>query len=915
MIDRYKNVSVWYVSFWFLSILPWIFVGTAKAADHEFCEIPKQESLDSLRCGLRHDQRVAELTRHLQDHQVVDGFANKLRGQFAAQIAMQLEENVVAARAFGATSSEVSALLSKASGSCKSHPEIQTWLDPKAKNIQKQLSAGIDYGARKKAFLTKSKVALLESARLSMHRNWLASNNKDHKFDQAIFDINRALSFIEIKYPILRYLDKGGMKTKDLAPFVSSRAGVDAADFYGKTNQSHPQIVEMLDLQEFYPDAKSYPVTLPKPVSTGREEGVAAYQKIFDRVWRSSQTDSWIDGKIATAQVQFAKDKLTELANNCSRNSCETLGILLPLTQEQVQLIADPALQSVTEKATCNCPQVQKALDVQKNASTALDYASSGLSIAGLAALGASVVVPPAAIGGALLLGADALITAAASGVTYLQRRQDSADQAHEFELVKSQAAGLSPVDEALENYQSRQGARDFRTFDLAATAVGAGPMLKSTRAGGKALAYVGKYGRAAMGDRIGALTGHFGQIFSTVNPATKAKIENILKVRIPLERQIKILQTADRGAARALLEANKKILSPAEYADLEKMILDPKYDELRAAALLTLGQKVERIDAVLKPLQAEAGTSAIYSATVKTADEHETVIVIKNVDPKAAGELTYSAEGKGLFDANSFEGGTALPGVIPIDQGLSKNADAVRAARDRVQSLERAQGKPLSGPDHARLALELDNERSKLRDLEALIPKKNQKIEELLKNPDFTSGPRHRGTQTLALWEGKYQFVENSLIEAQKKLGKPLDVPEILLFRSRPVTSDVDIQAIAPLRGRGPRMPKADPVYGDIAMNDPAIVESMNKHFNQARPRRPFKEIEIRIVQHGSEDLYTKSGGVRGYPLTAAFPGGRLDVIPEGPPGDPERYFRIWAERLKRETEYDFKPNPLWGW
>jgi len=255
------------------------------------------------------------------------------------------------------------------------------------------------------------------------------------------------------------------------------------------------------------------------------------------------------------------------------------------------------------------------------------------------------------------------------------------------------------------------------------------------------------------------------------------------------------------------------------------------------------------------------------------------------------------------------------LGAAIPINPALSKYEKALREAR-ALKDMEKV----------AEIQRDIKKMKKEVNSLFAKTDHKGNKLVDKMA-ATFNDG----GVQKKVLWapdaEGN---VVMGVRNADGKLFDPITnkvfdidadtAKEVLIFtdpKGGKILPDYDMFAVGS---------KARPNDRVIAPNGAILDEvSVNagkqgglSQLNQQTISDINSTVKVKtgvggeVVHHGPANFWKDKPD---YPITVFMPNSTVKSIPQGPPGDPDKYIKDFFHALKQEGYQGFNPHPAWGW
>ncbi len=339
-------------------------------------------------------------------------------------------------------------------------------------------------------------------------------------------------------------------------------------------------------------------------------------------------------------------------------------------------------------------------------------------------------------------------------------------------------------------------------------------------------------------------------------------------------------LQIESLGFSQKLQEARRAYIQQKR----EKRFLLARLKNLQrsspksfAARIRSLENEIEMdqrvadiIGQILNPLRQQLGRMTIALSSYEIAKKHQTVVILRALQSEAVGHMMHKGFGKGIrykFHSSTDE---VLAGMVPRNQKLSKK------------------GKSATSEELAKL---------------------QEEVEEAISKGIVVPIPFKIGSLVAVEQNGKIEMVDTfrqpvDRMKIVQVLAEPADVDDPKLL-----VSDVDPFGFA-RKIDFPSSPVLDTTqYGKITEEEKEIVQDFNQSISRLLGRNSPHN---RYMPHGPENRNPHSKDVNGYPLEAYFPDGRKETIPQGPKGDPDRYYREFLEGLQT-AGFHLEQNPLW--
>lgn len=302
------------------------------------------------------------------------------------------------------------------------------------------------------------------------------------------------------------------------------------------------------------------------------------------------------------------------------------------------------------------------------------------------------------------------------------------------------------------------------------------------------------------------------------------------------------------------------------------------------------LGKNSDELDSLVRttePFRQALGLGAIAEGAQRASKELNAVIVLHDVHPAAAGQLTGDGVGKTMSLKFKSSDLGVIAGLTPYDQGLSKI---------------RGEGAAVVAANQAKVEQALDH---------GLVRKRKHRV----------------GSLVAVKREGTVKFVDEDLVPIKEnEIAWVLEDTGLSGGLERGpgrdvVTSDVDPAAFGFARkgaGAGSRpglaagaRPSAHPSMGIITEQEREVVLTFNHRVEELLGH---KNERLRYMTHGAENRNPISEGPVGYPLSAFLPSGERRVIERGPAADPDRNYRTFVREMWG-MGYEIPVNPRWGW
>lgn len=287
------------------------------------------------------------------------------------------------------------------------------------------------------------------------------------------------------------------------------------------------------------------------------------------------------------------------------------------------------------------------------------------------------------------------------------------------------------------------------------------------------------------------------------------------------------------------------------------------------SARSAAISGQIDSITEVLMPLREQLGLGIIQSSASVSAQETGALILLRHVQPAAAGQLIHLGVGKGLaFKFHSAEEGV-IAGLVPYEQRLSQ----------KVAS---------KGPEE--------------------IAKMQGFVEEAISRGEIEKVAFRLGNFVAVEREEKVFFVDETLEHVN-----PMEIVQVLVVRDdqdklRQVVSDVDPLAFGFRTTPSPASVSSE--YGVISPEEKFVLKEFNRNANQLLAKRSRRKFMV----HGPESRNPTSSGITGYPISVYFPTGEIRVIYRGPAENPDRYLKEFYEEA-RSQGFHLEENPAWGW
>jgi len=353
-------------------------------------------------------------------------------------------------------------------------------------------------------------------------------------------------------------------------------------------------------------------------------------------------------------------------------------------------------------------------------------------------------------------------------------------------------------------------------------------------------------------------------RVVDALQAERRRHVENAVALRAErraLRDRLLLAQVRSRSTAVSPMEAQRA------FAEIEK--------RLRANSA-----ELESLVRTLEPLRGALGLSAIAEAAKNTAAELNAVVILHDMHPAAAAQLSHKGVGKGMrFKFNSTDEGV-IAGLVPYDQSLS--------AKIRAQGAQ-------------------------------VVAEKQAQVDEAMRRGLVQKRQHRVGSLVAVKKDGTVKFVDEDLV-AIREADIAWVLEEAGNDGGRPIISDVDPAAFgfarSPAAGARPGLaagsqPRAHPTMGILTDHEREVVVTFNHRLEAVLNHQ---NDGLRYMTHGTEARNPNSNGPTGYPLSVFLPNGTRRTIERGPAADPHAPYRNFVREMSR-AGYEIPVNPRWGW